>query len=108
MNKKLLETELKCITKIDTCNGDCGKCDLVQNKGYVQMGNKKISHMQRDSRKIRKEVAMASMVDCLRELRLNNKELAELLEESRICNCTKSVTNWLETERKPNVEACTT
>lgn len=31
MNKELLETELKCITKIDTCNGDCGKCDLVQN-----------------------------------------------------------------------------
>ena len=31
MNKELLETELKCITRIDTCNGDCGKCDLVQN-----------------------------------------------------------------------------
>lgn len=31
MNKELLETELKCLTKIDTCNGDCGKCDLVQN-----------------------------------------------------------------------------
>lgn len=43
---------------------------------------------------------MTNMIDFLKELRLSNKELAELLEESRICNCTKSVTNWSETERK--------
>ena len=54
MNKELLETELKCITKIDTCNGDCGKCDLVQNTDELKMGNKKISHIQRDSRKTRR------------------------------------------------------
>ena len=29
--KELLETELKCITRADTCNRDCGKCDLVQD-----------------------------------------------------------------------------
>lgn len=29
--KDLLETELKCIARIDTCNGDCGKCNLVQD-----------------------------------------------------------------------------
>ena len=29
--KELLETELKCITRVDTCNRDCGKCDLVQD-----------------------------------------------------------------------------
>ena len=43
---------------------------------------------------------MTNMVDVLRELKLDNKKLAEL----RICNCTKSVTNWSEAERKPNVE----
>lgn len=29
--KELLETELKCITRVDTCNRDCGKCDLIQD-----------------------------------------------------------------------------
>lgn len=29
--KELLETELKCIARVDACNGDCGKCDLVQD-----------------------------------------------------------------------------
>lgn len=29
--KELLETELKCITRADICNGDCDKCDLIQD-----------------------------------------------------------------------------
>ena len=28
---ELLEIELECITRADTCNRDCGKCDLVQD-----------------------------------------------------------------------------
>ena len=47
---------------------------------------------------------MTNMVDFLRELKLDNKKLAEFLEESRICNCTKSVTNWLDTERETHVK----
>lgn len=45
---------------------------------------------------------------------LSNKELAELIVGEEICdsietcldrNCTRCITKWLDTERKPNVEA---
>lgn len=109
--KELLETELKCITRVDACNRDCGKCDLVQNKGYVQMGNKKINHVQRDSRKTRKEVTMTNR-GYLKTL--SNDKLAELLNGFKIFDldcivceggkCTKCITKWLDTERMPSVE----
>ena len=74
------------------------------------MGNKKISYIQRDSRKTRKEVIMTNRA-YLRSL--SNERLARVLNELKIfdldcngCNsdCIKCVTKWLETERKPRVE----
>lgn len=72
------------------------------------MGNKKISHIQRDSRKTRKEVTMTNR-DYLGTL--SNEKLAELLNGLRIFDldcivcedskCTRCITKWLETERKP-------
>ena len=107
MNKELLETELKCITRVDTCNGDW----FSTRHRRAKMGNKKISYIQRSSRKTRKEVTMTNRV-YLRTL--SNDKLAELLNGFKIfdldclvCedgNCTKCVTKWLEAERKPNVE----
>ena len=35
--KELLETELKCISRADTCNRDCGKCDLVQDTDELKV-----------------------------------------------------------------------
>lgn len=44
---------------------------------------------------------------------LSNRELAELLNDDRICDCvetcpdcdcTKCITKWLATERKPDVK----
>ena len=76
-------------------------------KGYVQMGNKKISHIQRDSRKTRKEVTMTNR-DYLGTL--SNEKLAKLLNGFRIFDldcivcedgkCTRCITKWLDTERK--------
>ena len=54
--KELLETELKCITRVDTCNRDWFGTRHRRAKGYVQMGNRKISYIQRGSRETRKEV----------------------------------------------------
>ena len=31
MKKERTKELLKCITRVDTCNRDCGKCDLVQD-----------------------------------------------------------------------------
>ena len=35
--KELLEIELKCISRADTCNRDCGKCDLVQDTDELKV-----------------------------------------------------------------------
>ena len=76
------------------------------------MGNKKISYIQRSSRKTGKEVTMTNR-DYLRSL--SNEELAELLlDEDIICDCmiktcldcvcSKCIKKWLDTERETHVE----